>query len=97
VRNEEFYNAVGGPRVSARQPDEMIGLARGLVADGGLNDAEIGSLHTWLAANVGISDQPIAASLYRRVREMLSDGFIDDDERAELLHRGSTRPSAIRS
>ena len=54
-RDEEFYNAVADERISARQVDELIGLARGLVADGQLNDAEVRFLHTWLAANAGVS------------------------------------------
>ena len=84
-RDEEFYNAVADERISARQVDELIGLARGLVADGQLNDAEVRFLHTWLAANAGVSGQPLIASLYRRVSEILSDGVVDTDERAELL------------
>lgn len=39
--DEQFYNRVGGERISGRQIDELIGIARGLTADGMLNQAEI--------------------------------------------------------
>lgn len=41
LMDEQFYNRVGGERISGRQIDELIGIARGLTADGMLNQAEI--------------------------------------------------------
>jgi NAD-dependent DNA ligase len=83
--NEKDLNRLGGDRISSRQIDELIGIARGLVADGQLSQAEVEFLQKWLAANAGISDQPIIRVLYRRVSEVLADGVLDDDEAAELL------------
>lgn len=83
--DDKFYNRVGGDRISSRQVDELIGLARGLAADETMNRAEVEFLQKWLAANVEISDQPIIRTLYRRVNEILADGLIDSDEHAELL------------
>lgn len=83
--DDEFYNRVGGDRITSRQVDELIGIARGLVADGQVNQAEIEFLQKWLAANAAISDQPIIRTLYRRVNEVLSDNVVDDEEKAELL------------
>ena len=37
---EEFNNRVGGVRIASRQIDELIGIARGIAADGTLNQAE---------------------------------------------------------
>ena len=34
---DEFYNRVGGDRIGSRQIDELIGIARGLVADNQIN------------------------------------------------------------
>ena len=82
--DEAFYNRVGGDRINSRQIDELIGLARGLVADDVLNQREAEFLQKWLAANLGISGQPLIATLYRRVAEVLSDGVLDADEAAEL-------------
>ncbi|MER8413933.1 hypothetical protein [Mesorhizobium sp. M1342] len=47
--NDKFHNRVGGDRISSRQIDELIGLARGLAADGTINKAEIEFLQKWLA------------------------------------------------
>ncbi|RWA66234.1 MAG: NAD-dependent DNA ligase [Mesorhizobium sp.] len=65
--------------------DELIGLARGLAADGTINKAEVEFLQKWLAANAEISNQPIIRTLYRRVNEILDDGVLDSDEHSELL------------
>ncbi|MER9910887.1 BRCT domain-containing protein [Mesorhizobium sp. M0050] len=83
--DDKFYNRVGGDRISSRQIDELIGLARGLAADGAINKAEVEFLQKWLAANVEISGQPIIRTLYRRVNEILEDGLLDADEHTELL------------
>lgn len=83
--NDTFYNQVGNDRITSRQIDELIGLARGLVADGTVNQAEVEFLHKWLVANSGLSDTPILRTLYYRVNEILSDGRVDEEEKAELL------------
>lgn len=57
--DDKFYNRIVGDRISSRQIDELIGLARGLAADGRLNRAEVEFLQKWLAANVEISGQPV--------------------------------------
>jgi NAD-dependent DNA ligase len=83
--DDKFKNTVGGDRISSRQVDELIGIARGLVADEHINQAEIEFLQKWLAANVEISRQPLIRVLYTRVNEVLADGVADDEEKAELL------------
>jgi len=85
MRDEELFNAFGRERISTRQIDELTGLARGLCADGVLNQAEVEFLQTWLAVNSGISGSPIIGTLYSRVADILSDGVADADEREELL------------
>lgn len=61
--DNKFYNRVGGDRISSRQVDELIGLARGLAADGTINKAEVEFLQKWLAANAEISNQPLIRTL----------------------------------
>ncbi|SEP38072.1 BRCA1 C Terminus (BRCT) domain-containing protein [Rhodospirillales bacterium URHD0017] len=80
-----FFNRVGAERISARQIDELIGIACGIAADGVLNQAEGEFLHKWLVANVTICEQPVIRTLYVRVREALSDGVLDADECRDLL------------
>lgn len=83
--DEQHLNRLGNDRLQSRQVDELIGLVRGLIADGKINEAEVNFLQTWLVNNVAISDQPLIATLYDRVREILADGVADPDECADLL------------
>ena len=73
--NDKFYNRVSGDRISSRQVDELIGLVRGIAADGTLNVMEVEFLQKWLAANLAISDQPIIRILYERINEVLVTVF----------------------
>jgi len=83
--DDNLKNRLGGDRIASRQVDELIGLARGLCADGTINDMEVEFLQSWLVANADISDQPIIRDLLNRVSMMLSDGDFSSDERTELL------------
>lgn len=83
--DEHFYNRVGADRITSRQIDELIGIARGLAADGCINVTEVEFLQKWLAANAEISNQPLIHTLYRRVNEILSDSLVNEEEHAELL------------
>ncbi|MCQ0986416.1 BRCT domain-containing protein [Jiella marina] len=83
--DDAFKNRVGGDRIASRQIDELVGIARGVAADGRINQAEAEFLQKWLAANADVSAQPLFQTLYRRIGEMLVDGVLDDDEQAELL------------
>lgn len=83
--DRELHNLFGRERISGRLIDELIGMARGLVADGELSDAEINMLERWLAVNVGLAESPIIATLYRRVEDLLRDGHVSEDERRELF------------
>lgn len=84
-RNDELLNVFGRDRISSRQIDELIGIARGLCADGAINDAEVEFLQKWLVINADISGQPLVRTLFERVSEILSDGLIDSEERQELF------------
>ena len=85
MNEEQFHNMVGQDRITSRQIDELVGLARGVAADGTLNQAEVEFLQKWLAANMAISDQPLIRRLYQRINAILSDGVADADECQELL------------
>lgn len=85
MNDEQFYNHLGNDRISSRQIDELIGIARGLCADNHLNELEVTFLEKWLAANLAASDQPLIKTLYQRIQEMLADGLVTDIERNELL------------
>ncbi|MGH7929637.1 MAG: BRCT domain-containing protein [Candidatus Binatia bacterium] len=72
-------------RVRARQIDELIGICRGVLADGGLVDPEIRFLSEWLQVNLECSDIWPYDVLFDRVTSALADGVISDKEEAELL------------
>ena len=83
--DEARLNRLGGDRITSRQIDELIGIARGMAADGQINQSEVEFLQKWLAANLSISDQPVIRTLYTRVSEILSDSSVAPDEATELL------------
>lgn len=81
----EMLNQYGRERISDRQVNELIGLAKGIAADGAIHQSEVEFLQTWLAANLAVSGQPLIRTLYDRVTDILSDGVVDDDEKSDLL------------
>lgn len=83
--DEALINRLGGDRITSRQIDELVGLARGVAADGDLNQAEVEFLQKWLAANAAVSEQPLIRTLYSRINEVLADGVLDAEETAILL------------
>ncbi|MDH4319916.1 MAG: BRCT domain-containing protein [Desulfobulbaceae bacterium] len=72
-------------RLNDRAIDEMIGMARGIVADATVNHQEARVLLAWMVANVSFCEDWTVNSIYRRIHEMLIDGVLDADERQELL------------
>lgn len=85
MSEEQSYNIIGQDRITSRQIDELVGLARGIAADGNINQAEVEFLQKWLAANMAISDQPLIRNLYNRINGVLADGIADEDECRDLL------------
>lgn len=70
-------------RIEDRGISELIGIARGLVADGVVNEQEAGFLVQWLRENSHLTCWPFDV-LNRRIVTMLEDGVIDAGEREEL-------------
>lgn len=83
--SSELHNLYGSDRLGSRQTDELIGLARGLLADRKLNEEEVRYLHSWLENNVGITDEPLIHGLLSTVKGILADGVVDEDENKELF------------
>ncbi len=72
--------------VADRQIDTLIGLCKGISADGVVSQQEAEFLQGWLAANeISIQSNPVTANLLSRVNDMLSDGVLDRDEAEDLL------------
>lgn len=83
--SDDPYLKFAGDRVSSRQIDELVGLARGLVADGKVTQEEVEYLRSWLAASVDVAAEPLIAKLFRRVNEILADRIVDAEEASELF------------
>lgn len=79
---ERRFNA---GRLAERAIDELIGLCRGLVADGVLTQSEAEFLRNWLDESRGAREAWPRDILFARVSEMLSDGVLDEGEQAELM------------
>jgi len=71
-------------RVVDRNIDELIGFARGILADGKVDQNEAESLQKWLIAISG-HEHPMLHNLLIRVNQMLEDGVLDEEESAELF------------
>ncbi|UYG08394.1 BRCT domain-containing protein [Halomonas sp. M4R1S46] len=72
-------------RNTTRDANELCGLARGMLADGSVNQAEAEYLLQWLG------ERPEALAvwpfnvLFPRLEEMLGDGVLDAEEEGELI------------
>lgn len=71
-------------RLLKRSCESLLGIAAGLIADGEINEREVQFLSTWLSENPEISQSWPGEVIYKRVREVLSDGQITFEE-AEYL------------
>jgi len=63
---------------------EMIGLAKGLICDGCLTDAETLALRQWLVGNSAVLDTEPVSRLGVRLLRACEDGVLDETERRDL-------------
>lgn len=85
MSDEIRIKRLNAPRLQVRQVDELIGLAKGIAADGVLANSELDYLVRWLVANRDIANDPLVTALYDQIQSMLGDGVFTEEERAELL------------
>lgn len=71
--------------IDDRHVDTLIGLSKGLLADGRIDPAEAQFLYQWLTQARASTRHPVILNLLGRVEEMLADGKLDPDESSELL------------
>ncbi len=70
--------------INDRQIDTLIGLAKGICANGNVDQAEAEVLLSWLIQNAG-SENGMITNLLAKVSAMLDDEHLDDDEAIELF------------
>ena len=63
----------------------LMGLVNGIVCDGVLQEIEIQFLSTWMKENSEIAGVYPANIVYRRVKEVLQDGVITEEEKEHLF------------
>ena len=68
-----------------RNVDELVGIAMGAAADGEVNQKEAEFIAQWLEAHREIINDYPANLIYGRLKEMLSDGVLDNQEKVELF------------
>lgn len=71
-------------RLLRRGSESLIGIASGLMADGELSNKEIQFLSLWLSENQAMASTWPGEVIFKRVREVLSDGVITAEERDYL-------------
>lgn len=68
-----------------RSVDELVGLCRGLLADGGVSREEVDYLQRWLACNREFAKEYPFRELYALLETALVDGVMDADEERDIL------------
>jgi len=72
-------------RVQDRLIDELIGISRGVIADGVVDEQEAIFIGQWIEQHREVSDKWPVNILYTRLVEMLKDGVLSKDEQKELM------------
>lgn len=70
--------------ITDRQVNELIGLVQGVTADGSVDQSEVEFLLNWLEANKGSLHRWPAKAIYPRLKDALSDGYLDEIEEEEI-------------
>ncbi|MBL0143768.1 MAG: BRCT domain-containing protein [Betaproteobacteria bacterium] len=63
----------------------LVGIAQGLLGDRQLSDQEIGFLNEWLQANDAIATAWPGDVVHTRIKAVLADGVVTEEERSHLV------------
>ena len=72
--------------IQDRQIDTLIGISKGLIADGRIERIEVDFLQGWLIQAQNTLQSPIIVNLLQKIDSMLCDDQFDDFEALELLN-----------
>jgi NAD-dependent DNA ligase len=81
----DIFTRFNRKAIGDRQIDTLIGLSKGVLADGKVDQSEAEFLLTWLIQSSQATDNPIVLNLLWKVETMLEDGVLDGDEAQELM------------
>lgn len=80
-----LFRAFNAKRVAERGADELIGIAKGVIADGIIADTEARFLIDWMDANSRVACEWPFNVLYARLSDAITDGHLDLAEQRDLL------------
>ena len=78
-------NSRNANRVQDRLIDELIGICRGVIADGVVDEKEAIFIGQWIENHRDIAQKWPVNVLYARLMEMLKDGILSESEQTHLL------------
>lgn len=80
------YQKYTAPQNRDRDINELEGLIRGIALDGRIVASEAESLSRWCSRPRNWHDDGLFREARDRIREAVSDGMLDDEERVDILH-----------
>lgn len=83
--SQPLTQAFRSDAVLDRQIDELIGIIKGVMADGMVHQGEVEFLLRWMDANKKVRDQWPAKAIYPRLAAAMEDGRMDLDEEREIM------------
>ena len=78
------YHGIYAGRVHDRLIAEVLGLVKGMICDGVLNDGEAVALQQWLSSHPDVTVSFPGNVLAERVQAIFRDGILEEQERAGL-------------
>lgn len=80
-----LISAFRNEAVTDRQIDELIGIIKGVLADGMVSQGEVEFLISWMETNRRAANLWPAKALYPRLLAVMADGRLDLEEESEIL------------
>lgn len=80
-----LINAFRNGATADRQIDELIGIIKGVLADGMVSQGEVEFLLAWMDSNRRVANVWPAKVLYPRLAAAMADGKLDLQEESEIL------------
>jgi NAD-dependent DNA ligase len=81
----DIFSRFNRKAIDDRQIDTLIGLSKGILADGVVSETEAECLHKWLVQSRQTTSNPIILNLLQKLDSMFADARLDTDEALELL------------
>lgn len=84
ANGQPIQHRIGAARCADRDIQELLGLMKGILADGVVTDSEVVALAEWAGSHPWAHDQWPVNAVVDRLNLILADGVIEPKEREEL-------------